>query len=66
MSNKYLVAAVLSQLALLLLIIYTPSIAPLFGVSRIDLGDWLSVLAAGMSGFVFAETAKAIRGRFWK
>jgi Ca2+-transporting ATPase len=65
-SNKYLVAAVLSQLALLLLIIYTPSIAPLFEVSRIDLGDWLLVIVAGMSGFVFAETAKAIGGRFRK
>ena len=65
-SNKYLVAAVLSQLVLLLLIIYTPSVAPLFEVSRIDLGDWLLVMVAGMSGFVFAETAKAIGGRFRK
>ena len=65
-SNKYLVAAVLSQLVLLLLIIYTPSVAPLFEVSRIDLGDWLLVIVAGMSGFVFAETAKAIGGRFRK
>jgi Ca2+-transporting ATPase len=62
-SNKYLVAAVLSQLALLLLIFYMPSIAPLFEVSDIDLGDWLLAVVAGMSGFVFAETAKAIGGR---
>jgi Ca2+-transporting ATPase len=61
-SNKYLVAAVLSQLALLLLIFYMPSIAPLFEVSDIDLRDWLLVIVAGMSGFVFAETAKAIGG----
>jgi Ca2+-transporting ATPase len=65
-SNKYLVAAVLSQLALLFLIIYTPSIAPLFEVSRITLGNWLLVIMAGMSGFGLAEIAKAIGGRFRK
>jgi len=61
--NKYLVAAVLSQLMLLLLILYTPSIAPLFDVSPIAFGDWPLVIAAGVSGFIFAETTKAIAGR---
>jgi Ca2+-transporting ATPase len=62
-SNKYLVAAVLSQLMLLLLILYTPSIASLFDVSPIAFGDWSTVIAAGISGFIFAETTKAIAGR---
>jgi Ca2+-transporting ATPase len=62
-SNKYLVAAVLSQLMLLLLILYTPSIASLFEVSPIAFGNWSTVIAAGISGFIFAETAKAIAGR---
>ena len=62
-SNKYLVAAVLSQLMLLLLILYTPSIASLFDVSPIAFGDWSTVIAAGISGFIFAETTKAIVGR---
>ena len=62
-SNKYLVAAVLSQLMLLLLILYTPSIASLFEVSPIAFGDWSTVIAAGISGFIFAETTKAIAGR---
>ena len=62
-SNKYLVAAVLSQLMLLLLIMYTPSIASLFEVSPIAFGDWSTVIAAGISGFIFAETTKAIAGR---
>ena len=62
-SNKYLVAAVLSQLMLLLLILYTPSIASLFDVSPIALGNWSTVIAAGISGFIFAETTKAIAGR---
>ena len=62
-SNKYLVAAVLSQLMLLLLILYTPSIASLFDVSPIAFGNWSTVIAAGTSGFIFAETTKAIAGR---
>jgi Ca2+-transporting ATPase len=62
-SNKYLVAAVLSQLMLLLLILYTPSIASLFDVSPIAFGNWSTVIAAGISGFIFAETTKAIAGR---
>jgi Ca2+-transporting ATPase len=62
-SNKYLVAAVLSQLMLLLLILYTPSIASLFEVSPIAFGNWSTVIAAGISGFIFAETTKAIAGR---
>jgi Ca2+-transporting ATPase len=61
-SNKYLVAAVLSQLMLLLLILYTPSIASLFDVSPIAFGNWSTVIAAGISGFIFAETTKAIAG----
>ena len=65
-SNKYLAAAVTSQLVLLLLIIYTPSVAPLFEVAPMNLGDWLPVMGAGMSGFVFAETSKAIGSRFRK
>lgn len=56
--NKYLVAAVLSQLLLLLLIVYTPSIARLFDVSPMSLTDWLVVAVAGISGFLFAEAAK--------
>jgi Ca2+-transporting ATPase len=63
-SNKYLVAAVLSQLILLFLILYTPSIAPLFDVSPISFGDWLLVIVAGISGFAFAEAIKAIAGKF--
>ena len=63
-TNKYLVAAVMWELFLLFLILYTPSIAPLFDVSSIAQGDWSLVIAAGISGFIFAETTKAIAGRF--
>ena len=62
-TNKYLVAAVMWELFLLFLILYTPSIAPLFDVSPIALGDWSLVMTAGISGFIFAETAKTIAGR---
>ena len=58
--NKYLVAAVLSQLALLALIFYTPSLAPLFDVFPLTLEDWTLVIPAGLSGFVLAETVKCI------
>jgi Ca2+-transporting ATPase len=63
-SNMYLVGAVLSQLFLLFLIIYTPSVARLFEVSPIGIRDWLVVTLAGISGFAFAEVAKAVAGRF--
>ena len=62
-SNKYLVAAVLSQLCLLLLIMYVPSVARLFEVTPIGIIDWLIVVAAGISGFVLAETSKVIAVR---
>jgi Ca2+-transporting ATPase len=62
-SSKYLVAAVISQLFLLLLIVYTPSVASLFEVSPIGTRDWLIAIVAGISGFVFAEAAKAVAAR---
>jgi Ca2+-transporting ATPase len=62
-SNKYLVAAVLSQLCLLLLIMYVPSVARLFEVTPIGIIDWLMVVAAGISGFVLAEISKVIAVR---
>jgi Ca2+-transporting ATPase len=62
-SNKYLVAAVLSQLCLLLLIMYVPSVARLFEVTPIGIIDWLMVVAAGISGFVLAEASKVIAVR---
>lgn len=63
-SNMYLVGAVLSQLFLLFLIMYTSSIARLFEVSPIGIKDWLVVTLAGVSGFAFAEVVKAVAGRF--
>lgn len=65
-SNKYLVAAVSSQLLLLLVILYVPSMALLFEVSPIGLRDWMLVIAAGSSGFVFAEAAKVIASKLRK
>ncbi len=62
-SNKYLVAAVLSQLCLLLLIMYVPSVARLFEVTPIGIIDWLMVVAVGISGFVLAEISKVIAVR---
>jgi len=57
-SNKYLVAAVLWELVLLSTILYLPSVGQLFEVTQIGVADWLLVAIAGMSGFVFAESAK--------
>jgi Ca2+-transporting ATPase len=62
-SNKYLVAAVLSQLCLLLLIMYVPSVARLFEVTPIGIIDWLVVAAVGISGFVLAEASKVFAAR---
>jgi Ca2+-transporting ATPase len=62
-SNKYLVAAVLSQLCLLFLIMYIPSVAHLFEVTPIGIIDWLVVAAVGISGFVLAEASKVVAAR---
>ncbi len=65
-SNKYLVAAVLSQIALLLAILYTPGIAPLFDVTPRTLKDWVLVIPTGLSGLILAETIKSIANTFLK
>jgi Ca2+-transporting ATPase len=61
--NKYLAAAVLSQFALLFLVLYTPSLAPLFDVSPISLENWPLVIVAGVSGFAIAEAIKLIANK---
>jgi Ca2+-transporting ATPase len=61
--NKYLAAAVLSQFALLFLVLYTPSIAVLFDVSPIFLKDWPLVIVTGISGFAIAEAIKVIASK---
>ncbi len=65
-SNRYLVAAVLSQIALLLAILYTPGIAPLLDVTPLTLEDWILVIPTGLSGFIFAEAIKSIANAFLK
>ncbi|MCM3110207.1 calcium-translocating P-type ATPase, SERCA-type [Lederbergia lenta] len=55
--NKYLVAAVVSSLALLLVVIYVPALQPIFHTVPIILSDWLLVI--GMSAiptFLLAGT----------
>ncbi len=63
-SNRYLVPAVMSQVILLFVIMYTPGIGPLFELFPMPLKDWLVAAVAGISGFVLAETAKAVAGTF--
>jgi Ca2+-transporting ATPase len=63
-SNKHLVVAVLSQIALLLVIVYTPSAAALFEVVPISAKDWPLVIAVGLSGFILAEAAKTVLPKF--
>lgn len=63
-SNKSLVAAVLSQLMLLFVIMFTPSIAGLFEITTMGLDDWLVVAVVGISGFVSAEISKVVADRF--
>jgi Ca2+-transporting ATPase len=63
-SNRYLAAAVASQVILLLLIMYTPGLAVLFEVTPMGLSDWLPVILAGLSGFALAETSKVLARAF--
>ena len=62
--NKYLVAAVLWELTLLLLIMYTPSLAALFRLAPLRYADWLPVGLAGISGVVLAEASKVLVRKF--
>jgi len=62
--NKYLVAAVLWELTLLLLIMYTPSLAALFRLAPLRYADWLPVGLAGISGLVLAEASKVLVRKF--
>ncbi len=61
--NRYLVAAVLWELVLMLLIMYTPSVAVLFRIVPLNLADWVSVAVAGLSGLVVAELSKILAGK---
>jgi Ca2+-transporting ATPase len=63
-SNRYLAAAVASQVILLLLIMYTPGLAVLFEVTPMSLSDWLPVILAGVSGFALAEASKVLARAF--
>ena len=62
-SNRYLVVAVLWELALLLLIAHTPQLALLFDLYPMPIEDWIIAMLAGISGLVFAEAAKTVGGR---
>jgi len=60
-SNKYLLAAVASSLALQLAVLYYAPLAGLFGTVGLGLADWVKVLAASLLVLVVMEFRK--RGR---
>jgi P-type Ca2+ transporter type 2C len=59
-SNKYLIGAVLLTILLQLLIIYSP-LNTIFEFSPLSITDWLLIVAAGSTGFIFFEVKKLIK-----
>jgi Ca2+-transporting ATPase len=61
--NKFLWYAILSSLALQLIILYTPGVQSIFGVNAPELMDWaLAILFAGIA-FVVLEMGKYVASR---
>ncbi|WP_335870555.1 calcium-translocating P-type ATPase, SERCA-type [Bacillus sp. 2205SS5-2] len=62
--NKYLVWAVFSSLALMIIVIYSPALQPIFHTVSISLKDWLLILGLSslptflLAGTIFASKAK--------
>ena len=63
-SNKYLVLAVVWELALLSLIFYVPFLRMIFDITGISLVDLVVAGFVGFCGFLFPETWKAVTRSF--
>ena len=61
-SNKYLVGAVLITIVLQLLAIYTP-LSNVFHFTPLSLKNWIFIILAGSTGFIFFEIKKLIKKR---
>jgi Ca2+-transporting ATPase len=59
-SNKWLIYANLSSLALLLAILYIPALQNPFHVLPIGLEDWIVILPVSLTGFVAVELIKLV------
>ncbi len=57
-SNRSLIYAVASTIALQILVIYTPSLNNLFGTVPLDLHDWMLVIILASTTFIAVEVAK--------
>jgi len=58
-NNKYLILAILSSIALQLLVIYTP-LSSIFETSKLPLNSWLIIIAMSSSSLIVLETIKRI------
>lgn len=59
-SNKWLIYANLSSLALLMAILYIPALQNPFHVLPIGLNDWVVILPVSLTGFVAVELVKLL------
>lgn len=62
-SNKWLVVAILSSIILQLMVIYIPFFDIIFETTPLGLKDWLVVIGASCTVFVFVEIVKMFRKR---
>ncbi len=62
-ANKWLWVAVFSSLALHLLIMYVPFLQGIFSMASLSVGEWVQVVLAGLSGFVYLEVHKFLLRR---
>ena len=60
LSNRYLIGAVLLTVILQILIIYSP-INAVFHFTPLGIKDWLLIILAGSTGFIFFEVKKLIK-----
>ncbi len=65
-SNKWLIYACLSSVALLMVVMYVPILQGPFDVVPLDWKDWLLILPVSLTGFVALELLKLIQRQMGK
>jgi Ca2+-transporting ATPase len=65
-SNRWLMAAIAWEIALMCLIVYLPALQGPFNTYSLDLKDWIIAVASASSIFILVEISKAMRKAFAK
>jgi len=65
-ANKWLIYAIISSIAMLMVVLYVPALQGPFHTVHMGWEDWKLMIPISLSGFVLAEIAKLIYGRIRK